>query len=112
MLNWLMLLYRNPEAEADPREWAKTAALHFLLGMGSALALSAALGPLWGAVAASLAYALLWEGPQAVRSGIWWDSALDWCMWTLGCIAAVCVHQVGPWLAALIIIAVGFEVRT
>lgn len=112
MINWIRELFRSPESEADPREWVKTAALHFLLGMGAALSLSLALGPFWGAVSASLAYALLWEGPQAVRSGLWWDSVLDWCMWTLGCIAALAVHHIGPWIAALIIIAVGFEVRT
>ena len=112
MLEWLKTLYRNPEAEADPREWATTALLHFLLGIAAALVLSAVLGPLWGAVAASLAYAAFWEGPQAVRSGLWWDCILDWCMWTLGAISSLAIHALGPWLAALIIIAVGFEVRT
>lgn len=111
-MRWLIDLFRNPESEADPREWAKTAALHFLLGMGASLALGGILGPLWGAVVASLLYACLWELPQAIRSGLWWDCILDWCMWTLGALSSLAIHALGPWLAALIIIAVGFEVRT
>ena len=112
MLEWLKNLYRNPEAEADPREWAKTAALHFLLGMGAALALGGILGPLWGAVVASMLYAGLWELPQAIRSGLWWDCILDWCMWTLGSAASAAINPAGYWLAGLIIMAIGFEVRT
>ena len=111
-MTWLRDLFRNPESEADPREWAKTAALHFLIGMGSALALGAVMGPVWGAVAASMIYAGLWELPQAYRSGLWWDCALDWCMWTLGCAAPIAVDPLGYWLVGAIIMLVGFEVRT
>ena len=109
-MRWLIDLFRSPESEADPREWAKTAMLHFLLGMGAALALSVALGPFWGAVASSALYAAVWELPQAYRSGLWWDCILDWCMWTAGAFAAV--SPLGYWIAAAIITAIGFEVRT
>ena len=112
IIYFLRDLYRNPESEADPMEWAKTALLHFLLGMVAALALSAALGPLWGAVAASAIYAGLWELPQAYRSGLWWDCLLDWLMWTLGACAAAAASPAGYWLAGAIITLVGFEVRT
>lgn len=112
VIEFLRDLYRNPEAEADPREWAKTALLHFLLGMGAAMALGAAIGPLWGAVMASALYAGLWEMPQAIRSGLWWDCLLDWIIWTLGACAAAAANPAGYWLAGAIITLVGFEVRT
>ena len=111
-MRWILELFRNPESEADPREWAKTAALHFLLGMAASLALGAILGPLCGAAVASLLYAGLWELPQAIRSGLWGDCILDWCMWTLGCAASIAVNPAGYWIAAAIITAIGFEVRT
>lgn len=102
---WILSLFANPEAQRDPYQWASVAMAHAWLGFGAAAFLSAITGPLSAAVVASLAYALIWELFQALRSGLWWDSALDWAAWSIGCAALLWPAPAGA--ASLIVVAIG-----
>ena len=108
-MKWLISLFANPEAQRDPYQWASVALAHAWLGFGATAILSAALGPSVAAAMASATYLLCWELFQAMRSGLWWDSALDWAAWSLGC-AAVLWPEAAV-IASLVVVAIGVRTR-
>lgn len=105
VMRWILSLFANPEAQRDPYQWASVAMAHAWLGFGAAYALSPVTGPLWACAGASLAYLLIWELWQALRSGLWWDSALDWAAWSIGC--AALLWPAPAFAASLIVVAIG-----
>lgn len=108
----------RPESPAAAYPWLAAFGGHLAVGVALWLAF-AWLPPVWACVAASLAYALLWEGVSAYRYGLMlMDSILDTVGVTFGALTAAGLWQqswpLAAWCCAscLVIAYAGWRRRT
>ena len=106
-MTFLLSLFRTPEAQGDPYQWASVLLAHALIG----LALTAVL-PLGLAVAVYTS----WEAAQwGFYKADPWDCLLDWCAYALGSAVAVALMAgagpLGAIVALSLVLAAGVRKR-